>query len=351
MTQGPNGSLPVVGESTPQFLQAIDRCLSRREKILAVLSDVTRVAPWLERDAQTLSFKSALKRGATASEFVASTRLAPCLPLVLLIGDDTEAICHDDHVRRMSNYLQHAYRRRWMWQLLSYPVMLLIAYMVVWVILSITLLPAFRELYEGIDLGRRPAMQRWLERSEKWETNPIGAAISMIAWCFCLLSLIKAIPYALEYGSNWWFIGNLTRSGKQQLLGMSRFTGTLASLLRIDTPMPDALRIAGIASGYYLFRENASRAADAWPHSSALPVRLPVCFPETLQFAICSPRGSCEVELIERLSTIYTQRLERRIELGRNLAGPIATVIGGILIGGLYVNFLSPLLQLITSLA
>ncbi len=351
MTSGPKPNLAGHDENKPQYLQSIDRCLSRRDKLLAILSDVMKVAPWLKRDSQTISFQSAMQRGATALEFVTSLRLAPCLPLVLMMSEDADTKNHDALVERMSNYLQHAYRRRWIWQLLSYPVVLLVAYMVAWIVLSITLLPAFRDLYEGIDLRRDPATLRWLKQSEQWEANPIGASISMIAYCFCVLSLFKAIPYALEYASNWWFIGNFTRSSKRQLLGMSRFTGTLAALLKIDAPVPDALRIAGIASGYYLFRENAARAANAWTSSAVHIVRLPICFPETLHFAIHSPRGRCEVDLIERLSNIYTQRLERRIELGRNLAGPIATVIGGILIGGLYANFLRPLLQLITSLS
>lgn len=340
------------GDGSQDYLSTINRCLEHKSDLLAVLSDVTKVSPWLCRDRQTTALKSALERGATASEFVSDSQLASSLPLVLMMGSETAILGHDVLVQRTGNYLQHAYRRRWIWQVLSYPIVLIVAYVVTWIVLSITLLPSFRELYDGVDLTKVPSTQRWIESSERWITDPIGAAVRTLAYCVFIVGLIKALPYALEYGSNWRLIGDMTRSSKRQLLAMARFTGTLASLLRIGAPIPAALKVSGLASGYYLFRSHAAKTADAWSCSPpGCVVRLPNCFPEMLNLALHSPRAEIEIDLIEKLSTIYTHRFEQRIELGRNLAGPVATLIGGALIGGLYASLIRPLIQLITSLA
>jgi type II secretory pathway component PulF len=342
--------VPPPKEEPKEYLQAIESSITNNSVLLNALEDAVKIAPWLSRDPQTVAIKSALSGSATPLDFLSQSHLAASIPLLLMAKPSPSQEEYDLLVQRMRTFLQHAYRRRWIWQIFSYPVFLIVAYVIAWVLASVLLLPLFQELYK--DLRKAPSNLHWIQVSELWITNPIWATIRTLLICTILFGAIKSIPLMLEYGSRWWVIGIFARSSKRQLLGMARFTGTLAALLKIGTPESTAIRVSGLASGYHLFHFHAKRAADLRDAApTGVAVSLPACFPKTLDFALRSTNGKIEVDLIEQLSRIYTRRWERRIELGRNLAGPVATVFGGFFIGGLYSNLMLPLLQFITALS
>jgi type IV pilus assembly protein PilC len=226
-------------------------------------------------------------------------------------------------------------------------------YLIILVFLSFTIIPQFRRMFDEFQLRLPAPTMRLLWLSEQISEHPVRSFLSCVVIAGMAVGLIAVVRILLDHSQDTPFLGHFSRSSKRQLVGMSRLTGTLAELLRIEAPLSEAIRIAGQASGYRYFREEASLAAQTWESAQSAGVRmLPRCFPSTLVFALqAGPEQQPSIELIQRLSKIYMDRLEQRTKFAESFVAPAMTIMMAWLIGGIVSALMLPLFSLITALS
>ena len=143
-----------IGPGTiPTWIQTIDRCLSQREEMIRCLED-WRSQSWLKTDSQLTNLICRLRAGAGANQFVTDRELAPFLPLVLLFAPNRNTTTEfNDWIQ---SYLKQSNRQRLIWKLISYPVIVPLIYLTILVVISFTIVPQFRRMFEEFQL-RLPA--------------------------------------------------------------------------------------------------------------------------------------------------------------------------------------------------
>jgi len=306
---------------------------------------------WLKSDRQLATLVRRLREGAGANEFVTERELVLFLPLILLFAPNRNAASEfNDWIR---SYLSQSNRRRLIWKLISYPVIVPLIYLAILVFISVTIIPQFRQMYDEFELKLPGSTMRLLWMSEQISEHPVRSILGCIVLAGVAVGVVAAFRVLLDHSQDVPFLGHFSRSSKRQLVAMSRLTGTLAALLRIETPLPEAMRIAGLASGYRYFHEESKSAANALDSVRQVGVRLiPRCFPSTLVFALQSgPNQQPSVELIQRLSKIYMDRLEQRAKFAESFVAPAMTIVMAWLIFSIVSALMLPLVSLITSLS
>jgi type II secretory pathway component PulF len=340
-----------IGPGTiPTWIETIDQCLGQREAIIRCLED-WRSQSWLRSDSQLTNLICRLRSGAGANQFVTDRELAPFLPLVLLFAPNRDTTTElNDWIQ---SYLKQSNRQRLIWKLISYPVIVPLIYLTILVVISFTIVPQFRRMFDEFELRLPAPTLRLLWISEQISEYPLRTMIGCVAIAGAAVGLVVAIRILLDHSQETPFLGHFSRSSKRQLIGMSRLTGTLAELLRIETPLPEAIRIAGLSSGYRYFREEAMSAAYALDSAVQFGIRvIPRCFPATLIFAMqAGPDKQPSIELIQQLSKIYMERLEHRAKFAESFVAPAMTIAMAWLIGGIVSALMLPLFSLITSLS
>jgi type IV pilus assembly protein PilC len=269
-----------------------------------------------------------------------------------------------DHRQWVEQYARQANERRLLWRALSYPLLLLVVCFVAWVFMTVYLLPRFAAFYDEFELKLPPSMSAWIRFSELWRSYPIGLSLVVTIGLVIVIFLAQKFPRFLANNldvSLFGFvnlhvalIGFYMQSNKSQLLAMSRLTSTLAELLSVGIDLPQAFRIAGVASGNLCFRKHAHLVATRWENEPIkLELRtLPTLFPRTLDLALTAgPARSPSIAMIRTLASVYAERRTNRWAFGRNLMGPICTYVAGILIFGMLSRMYQPILALIRSLA
>ena len=333
------------------WTQAIDESLSQREVMVRCIEDCRAESSWLRSDAQLGTLVRRLREGAGANQFTSEATLSMFLPLVLLFGSKGDMA---PQVRFwMQAYLRQSNRRRFIWKLISYPVILPLIYLAILIVLSFTIIPQFRKMFDEFELRLPPITARLFWISEQISEHPIRAFFGLVVFAGIAVGVVAAIRMLLEHTQDVPLLGSFSRSSKKQLLGMARLTATLAELVRIGTPLPQAIRISGLASGHRYFCEEAHSVARALESAGPVGIRsMAGCFPSTLILALYSgPQQQPNVDLIRKLSKIYMDRLEQRTNFAENLIAPAMTLAMAWLIGGIVSALVLPLISLITSLS
>ena len=337
--------------SIPTWIKTIDDCLTQRGEIISCLESCFLQSRWLKSDNQLAILIKRLREGAGANDFVTQRDLAMFLPLVLLFAPNRNSASEfNDWIQ---SYLRQANRRRLIWKLFSYPVIIPTIYLSILVVMTFTILPQFRQMFNEFELRLPAPTMRLLWISEQISEHPVRSTLGCVILAGLAIGVVAALRLLLDHTHDAPFLGHFSRSSKRQLVGMSRLTATLAELLRIETPLPEAMRIAGLASGYRYFREESESAAYALDSARRAGVRLlPPCFPSTLVFALQSGLNQQpSIELIQKLSKIYSDRQEQRTKFAESFVAPAMTIAMAWLIGGIVSALMTPLISLITSLS
>ena len=336
----------------PNWLQTIDQCLAQRQEMISCIESCRSQAPWLKTDNQLTNLLNRLRDGAGANDFVSNSDLAMFLPLILLFAPNRNSASEfNDWIQ---SYLRQANRRRVIWKWLSYPVLLPLIYLAILIVMSFTIIPQFRQMFDEFGLRLPAATIRLLWMSEQISEHLIRTLFGCAFLGVGAYGLMAGMRWILDHSHDVPFLGHLSRSSKRQLTGMFRLTATLAEMLRVDAPLPEAIRVAGLASGYSYFRKEAETAAnvmrnDAGPSGIRI---MPSCFPSTLIHALQSgPNHQPCVVLIQKLSKIYSDRLEQRTRFAQGFVAPAMTIVMAWLIGGIVRSLMIPLISLITSLS
>ena len=338
--------------TSPIWIQTIDACLAQREEIVRCLEGCCSQSRWLRHDKGIAHLIRRLSDGASANDFVSQRDLAQFLPLVLLFDPNRkEASEFSDWSEA---YLRQANKNRFIWRLFSYPVLLPLIYLTILVVMSFTIIPQFRQMFNEFELRLPTATLLLLSISEQISEHPFRTFVVCAAIGGVFAGMVVLLRLLLRRSQDVPILGYFSQSSKAHLLAMSRLTATLAELLRISTPLTDAIQIAGLASGDHYFRQE-SESASTMLSAGIRPSKvlwIPSCFPSSLVHALQSAPGQQpSVELIQRLSKIYSDRLEQRSRFAGSFVAPAMTIIMAWFISFVVSALMFPLLSLMTSLS
>jgi general secretion pathway protein F len=134
--------------------------------------------------------------------------------------------------------------RRSLWTDLAYPLLLLVLGYALLVVSLIRMAPVDLEASDAFDA--RNSLIDGLESATSWlGTWGYLAPIAIVASCGLLIWLVRR---STGFGSNSWSRGPLARFRREQSL--QRFFDVLALLVEHSIPLPEALVLAGEASGW-----------------------------------------------------------------------------------------------------
>lgn len=348
-----------IGSPTrPEFISAIDVCLQNRETIIECMRSCDTQAKWLRSDKPWNTLQKSLSNGATANEFVAIGSLAMFLPFVMMFDPNRNDLFAGDRKSEFETwtrfYMQQANRRRFVWRLLSYPVVIITLYLAILIAMAYGIIPQFRRVYEEFEVALPKPTERLLWLSDQVTDHPIRFILMIAVTLTVAYGIYRCCCWFLDQIQDVPILGKFTRSSKKQLLAISRLTATLAELLRLNAPLPVALKIAGLASGNRaMINETMLTARMLTTSRGRQDVRFVSNFlPSTLVCALqAGPDGQPSIELIQQLSTLYAERLEQRIHVARGIAAPAMTILMAILTWNMISALMSPLISLITSLS
>jgi len=241
--------------------------------------------------------------------------------------------------------------RRMVWEVLNYPLVIMILALGVLYFTTRVVTPGFEEIMK--DFGTSlPVL-----------TQLVFTLSHHLHWLFpAVVITIAAIVIAI-HSARW----PAARRAKEQIvlaipsLGnavknclIARFTQGLALMVRTGVPLPDAVLMAGEATGSPAVMTDAQRVHDSLSRGEsvhqALQVGciLPRFLGQTVQIGL--DRNQLD-ECLEELSHLYDQRAQQNLSTLRMLLLPLMIIFTGGTIGIYVIALFLPLVKLISSVS
>jgi type IV pilus assembly protein PilC len=152
------------------------------------------------------------------------------------------------------------------------------------------------------------------------------------------------------------FIQRYSKGSSSRAVSMGRWSITLSSLLKISTPLAEAIVIAGRASQSELLVQHAVRLAlelrtmpiDQCPSAKAFP---PTIIDSLRPNGLTRGDPECTADLLHELGVLYCERARHRHELMLRFLLPIFLLLIGGGVAFVVIAVFLPLTSLMTSLA
>lgn len=350
-------NLPI--DSTPidsTSLDILDAALRRSITLTQSFPEEELLAKMQSGPKDLLRLTNALRDPPPAAMWLRDPVLARHLPIVLRLQDASI----DDPGR--SGSLQRllvgeADSRRWRWTPWVYPSIILMAAILVAILLGTTVVPTFKEMFLDFDL-RLPAPTRWLIwMSDCMILHPvwsIGAVITLLG-LFALTRIgMLWIEDKIPSDS---ILSFLLSGSRRQLRGMARWTGSLAEMLRLGIPIPQAIALAGMLSGQRSLEMQSMQLAQESANgrevgvSSRSNVRRTWSLSPVAMAALQYPDSEKRVALLRSLSDLYWNRWVVPSRASAGWIAPLAVVFVGAIVAFVVIALFMPLISLVTSLS
>jgi type IV pilus assembly protein PilC len=337
------------------YLQRIDQALVHRGEIAEQLNAI-RLAPESKGFRSEIdSFVLALQSDLDARDFVKEGAFAAWLAAIL--EWDVGPKVRSRQISQLATSISRNADIRWTRSLtLTYLGTLLFAVFATFVFLCGTVIPIFGEMFNEFQLTLPLPTQIVL-----WFSSTIGPhakEIFLIAIAsFIMFRLGKRISRRLSQDR---FIASFaqrfSRGSTSRVVAMSRCMISLASLIKIGAPLPEALVISGRASQSELLVQHAVRLSnelkslpiEQCPSAKAFP---PIVVDSLREKGLTQVDPGITADLLRELGIIYCERARHRHEwILRFLLPLFLVLIGGLLTFVIFALFL-PLTSLVTSLS
>lgn len=335
-------------EQRDAFYRRADASFKNRSVLITPLAALADEMPAGVRKHEIRTLIEQLKTGTTFSQLVEQRSLASWIPL-LVAGVGAEST-----TRNISHLIAEASResdnRMRRIRVLAYPCFVLAIALVVIATFAVTLFPTFRQMFDEFEL------------SLPWPTEivlRIGDAIRFhpLKTLFCSASIL-AIGFFLvrlwvRFALTTRLFGLFVSGNSANVNAMASFTGTLAELLSIDAPVPEAVRIAGRGCRHLHFEQMSELLAQEMERGLTHPARSRFAhnFPPNVIDALLGTGSSGpQIQFLRELSTLYAERVQDRFGLASWLFAPFAVVVVGGVILFMVLALFMPLLNLVTSL-
>ncbi len=239
-------------------------------------------------------------------------------------------------------------QRQW-WMTLAYPVLLGGLALAVLVLLSIFVIPIFREIFTGFGL-RLPVFTITVLSVAEWISSGriVIWTVGFFVGFWLLWQGVRLLPASVRNwcGDHWPF-----RFGRATALArLSQFT---ADLLEAQLDPPQALRLAGLATGNAPLRRAAQRAAeDAEAGSPFANSSARRQLTATILHALAQDSApEARIQLLREISAGYAERARKRLSWTRGIIEPLAICAIGFVVGATVIALFLPLVTLVQGLA
>lgn len=329
----------------------IDRILDSKSELIVSLERLLRIPEAAAYAKEIRSFIDALHRGISADDFLEDGLLAIWLPALLTFGRIKDRGSSDmRHV--VEAIVRSAEDRSTRSGALMY--MLTVFFLALGVVLFLcsTVIPVFAEMFRDFGLRLPLPTQALVWVSDRLGPRSIaifGVSLTTVLMLWLAMRIGRRLFVTLDPAS---VLRGFSSGSNSSLIAMSRFVTTLAELLRIGTPIGDALNTAGKASQSGLLAGAAMRfAKDLRTKGKPSHVVTP-SFPRLLFYGL-DPAGGGEpnISLLDELGRIYAERARYRTDWVAGLIVPVATIFIGCFVGFVAFALFLPLISLITSLS
>ena len=336
----------------PEFYQRIDAALERRNKLasaIEALSEETN-APHVGKDVRDLV--SALRGCATTEQFVRDGSKAVWLPLILRgVSSSASAV---EFAQIMSDVTFATENRKSRWRSFAYPLMLFGSAILVFVFLSVTVLPTFRTMFREFQMRLPPPTNLVFSISDLINNHTGTFCLILLGFVLAGLLLRWLFLLCLRHTETTWLLGSLSAGNTESVKAMGRFTSTLAALLGVGAPLNEAILIAGRASQNVRFRNASERlskdigSSEKFSHQSTVAHNFPALVIHALE---AGPNGGPSIALLRQVSVNYFDRVRQRFSWASGVVAPLWIIGVGLCVGFVVLSIFMPLVQLITSLS
>jgi type IV pilus assembly protein PilC len=341
-------------ELSADSVKRIDAVLANCGGLVPVLKSAIAESPESISISSCKRLAASLQGGLSADELLNDRWLVSYLPLLLQstdgkAGDQGKADVSAANLLRSMSADTGA--RRLSFQLFIYPVVLIIITLTLLILLLIFIVPVFDRMYQEFGLSLPVPTQFVCSLSQYTIRHPfrlLGLLVTVGA------VVIGTIAFWKQFSLTNFLFGSLAAGTSGNLIAMSRFTATLAELLRIGIDLSDSVSVAGRVAGHRYFQTLSQRLAKEIGPSDNIPrdSSYALYFPSTVMYALQLPSdGESRIQLLRQLSSIYSQRVQHRYSFLSSYFGPVTIVVLGGTIGFVIVALFQPLISLLTSLA
>lgn len=333
----------------------IESMLSQSEEFERFLEMILKTCPGIGNKSDIPRIQKAIAAKLPAVDWLTTPSLACKLPL--LIRFKNFGLLQHDEVVELAEII-HTGRFNWKGILLRilYPLILLCTVLGIALLILLFVIPNFAQMFNEFGLRVPTVTKAVIGLSEFLRQGPLYFTFALLLFFLTPIAIwlaFRAVLSAVEFIS---LIGFWTAGSKRKLEAMARWSSTLADLIDIDIPLPDALAVAGVASHSRLFNRQSRRLAnllqsETKPLATALTDSAAYAFPEIAKFALVVNNGTPSTSLLRQQSVIYQVRATNRRIRGGGLFGPLAVVSIGLFVALIIIAIFMPLVSLVTALS
>jgi type IV pilus assembly protein PilC len=231
---------------------------------------------------------------------------------------------------------------------LSYPVMVLSLVMCILGAMLVFIVPVFKKMYAGLGGKLPPATQVLISLSN----------LLLHAFPFLIAGAIGAV-----IGYRKWVATPAGRATRDRLMlkvpifgglirktAMTRFAGTLATLLSSGVPVLESLDITAdtvgnvvVANGVHAIADGAKRGEPMTQPLADHPVFPPMV---TQMMAVGEETGALDT-LLRKVATFYEQEVARTVDALTSLLEPLLIVVLGGAVGSMVISLYLPMFDII----
>lgn len=249
---------------------------------------------------------------------------------------------------RLATYLETMARlRKKVKSAMMYPAVIIVVAILVMIFLMVKVVPVFGEVYAGFG-AKLPGPTLFLVQFSMLVKSYIilflpAAAVAVYGWMY----IITTKP-----GREFWdtcrirlpIFGNIAHK-----ICLTRFTRTLASLIRSGVPILEVMRISSQTVGNVVLQKAVTVAANDIERGESISDALskhPV-FPDMIIRMISAGEQTGKIDdMLERVSDFLDDEIETTLSGLTSLIEPVLIVFLGVVVGGMVICMFLPIFKL-----
>lgn len=257
-----------------------------------------------------------------------------------------------DPARILREFLQESERagklqRQW-WLTLTYPAIVGALALVVLAVLSVFVIPIFREIFVEFNM-HLPGFTVAVLSIADWIAS--GRFLIVVVGVIAAAWLLRQATRLLPSGVRHWF-GDHVGLWWGRATALARFSEFTADLLEAELEPAQALRLAGVATSNPPIRRAADRLAGSLETGHGPSRASSRVLTQTVLHAVrAAAAPAARIRLLREISTSYAERARIRWSWTQGLVEPLAILAIGLIVGATVVALFLPLVSLINGLA
>lgn len=261
------------------------------------------------------------------------------------------AISSSDPGRILQEFIRESQRadeiRRQWWRMLSYPILVVLVAGAVLVLLSILVIPIFREIFLGFNL-QLPRITLLNLTVALW----IARSWPYILVVFVLLCA-GLIFFSIRGPTRSFGLSNRLLSFFARATAIARLSQFMADLLEAGLSVPDTLKVAGFLTNRKGLRKSVWKLADQLQMNAGAAKQLEA--PPRMGTIFHALRAEMptqsRVRLLREIAQAHTEKVRFRLSWTRGMVEPVAIIMIGLLVAIVVISLFLPLINLIEGLS